>query len=70
MLCRRGWCRLRGPVPVLGVDDDAGGTMIECLHHLALVERHPITFRPAIAVTADGIRAFLFLKFLARAKQP
>ena len=38
--------------------------MIERLHHLAFVERHPVSGRTGEAVTADGIRAFLFLKLL------
>ena len=50
-----------GRVLVLGVDDDAGGAMIERLHHLAFVERHPVTGRAAEAVTANRICAFSLL---------
>ena len=39
MLFRRGFARLSRAVQVLGIDDDAGGAVIEGLHHLALVER-------------------------------
>ena len=43
--------------------------MIERLHHLAFVERHPVPGRTRETITIDGISALLFLKLLARAEQ-
>ena len=69
MLLRGGRYGLRGPVLVFGIDDDIGSTVVEGLHHLAFVERHPVSGRAGEAVAADGIRAFLFFKLLARTEQ-
>ena len=61
VLRRGGRYGLSGPVLVLGIDDDVGCAMIERLHHLAFVERHPVPRRTGKAVTANRICAFPLL---------
>ena len=61
--------RLRRPVLIFGVDDDARRSVVIRLHHFAFVQRHPFAAWAAEAVTADGKRAFPFLQFCACAEQ-
>ena len=64
MLLRCGRQRLRWAVQILGVDDDTGGAMVERLHHLPFVERHPFTRSTVVTVAADRPSAFPFLQLL------
>ena len=70
MLIERGRFGLSWTVLIFQVDDNAGCAVIEGVHHLAFVERHPIAGRAAEAVTADRPNAFPLLKLRARAEQP
>ena len=68
MLLRGGRQRLRRTVQVVRVDDDAGGPMVERLHHLPLVERHPLSRGAVEAVAADRPGAFPLLQLLPGAE--
>ena len=45
------------------VSGDARGAVIERLHHLAFVERHPFAVRTVESIVTDRVSAFLFHKF-------
>ena len=60
--------RLRWPMEVVGVDDDAGGPVVERLHHLPFVQRQPAARRAVEAVAVDRPGPFLLLQLVAAAK--
>ena len=69
VLIKGGRLRLRGPVLVFQIDDDAGGAVVERLHHFTFIEWNPLARRAGEAVAADGIRALPLLKLRARAEE-
>ena len=54
---------------VFEIDDDAGGAVVERLHHFTFIQWHPFARWAGKAVAAGGIRAFTLLKLCARAEQ-